>query len=239
MNFSPEEQFEEYPHHDACGILAAIKDGQPSHDFLQEGLDCSKKLDHRGGDLPQDGSGDGIGIATSTPLKWVQKRVHNLGAAFNFPEHASAGLLFLSRKLGSGQHHKILSLIREDATNCKLRIVAFEEAPFQTGHLAKTAQESAPVPYYIYFEPLQAPSKDEPSDFPIEKDTYKLQQMIESKIGAAVSKSGHPPDTLRIVSLSPFSMVHKGMGNADDLKKTWPALSDEDFEVSQLSLIHI
>jgi glutamate synthase domain-containing protein 2/glutamate synthase domain-containing protein 1/glutamate synthase domain-containing protein 3 len=236
MEFKPDDQSKEYPHHDACGISAAMKEGEPSFDFLQEALEGCGKLDHRGGDLPQDSSGDGIGIATSTPLKWVHKRVSNLGLSFQYPEHASAGLLFLSRKLGSGQHHKILSLIQKDATNCKLRIVGFEEAPFQTGHLGKTAQESAPVPYYVYFEPLEEPSKTEPSDFPIEKDVYKLQQMIESKIEAAVSKGGHPPDTLRIVSLSPFSIVHKGMGNADDLKKTWPALSDEDFEVSQYAL---
>jgi len=230
----PAHPSNEYQHHDACGISAAIKEGSPSSAFLQEALQTCGKLDHRGGNLDQ--SGDGIGIATSTPLKWVNHRVHQLGLAFDFPEHAAVGLFFFSRQLSGDQHRKILNHIQGDATDCRLRIVAFEEAPFQTSHLAQAAQDTAPVPYYIYFEPLFPPSTEEPSDFPIEKDTYKLQQIIESKIEAAINKGGHPKDTLRIASFSPFSIVHKGMGNADDLKKTWPALSNEDFEITHYAL---
>ncbi|MDZ4216841.1 MAG: hypothetical protein U1C97_00810, partial [Candidatus Gracilibacteria bacterium] len=88
-----------YEHHDACGLSAAIKSGAPSHAFLEEALSGCSALDHRGGNLPIDQSGDGIGIATSMPWSWVRKQLEKLGIIETPETQLTCGLFFFSREL--------------------------------------------------------------------------------------------------------------------------------------------
>ncbi|MDP2691968.1 MAG: glutamate synthase-related protein [bacterium] len=221
-----------YEHHDACGLSAAIKSGAPSHAFLEEALSGCSALDHRGGNLPIDQSGDGIGIATSMPWSWVRKQLEKLGIIETPETQLTCGLFFFSRELSPDQQTLIQNYIRERATQYRLDMLGIQKTPFETSHLGTASKTTVPNPYYLYFKK----GDEETSSDAFEKNLYLLQQDIERWIADNTQKKKLPPESLRIISLSPHTLVHKGMGNAEDLKKTWGAMSDPDFEVNWYAL---
>ncbi len=227
---SPQIQPYEVQHSDACGLAAAIKEGAPSHIFLQQALAGCSRLDHRGGVLPLEGSGDGIGIATSMPHDWLRERLSRLCPQPGEGPHA-CGLVFFSGALRPMAREHLLTSMRRLAQRQHIALLAWEPAPFEISHLGEQARRHAPLPYYLYFAPTA-----HPSEYAFEHDVYLLQQAIERWTELKIAEEQLPAEALRLVSLSPYSLVHKGMGSAEDLRRTWPALSDARYRVAWYAL---
>ena len=59
---------------DSCGVgfVAHVK-GIPSHEILTDAYHINSRMDHRGGCGFEENTGDGAGIMTAIPHKFIQK----------------------------------------------------------------------------------------------------------------------------------------------------------------------
>ncbi len=72
---------------DACGVgfVAHLK-GIKSHDIITKGLELLRNLDHRGAVGAEKNSGDGAGILTQMPDKFL-RRVVKKSSNIDLPEY--------------------------------------------------------------------------------------------------------------------------------------------------------
>ena len=67
--------------HDACGVaMVATMRGTPGHDIVAHALDALRNLDHRGATGADPLVGDGAGILTQVPDRFLREEV-----AFDLP----------------------------------------------------------------------------------------------------------------------------------------------------------
>ena len=77
--------------HDNCGIgfIANIK-GKKSHNIITDAIQILKNLTHRGGVGSEEDTGDGAGILTQIPHKFMQKVCKSEG--INLPDEKEYGV---------------------------------------------------------------------------------------------------------------------------------------------------
>lgn len=218
MNGDQETFFRE--HKDACGIFGVLQSGEPSHELLDEVLEQGcQNLDHREGRLP-NGLGDGIGIAFDQPRQALLER---LGMLEEHPQ-ISLGVFFVSQDFS--EREGFFRELRGKAQKHHLKIFQIEKAhDFDASHLEALTERQAPLVYYCYFEPLNPNVHQQ--DF--EQSCYNFLQQIETDL----EEKNLDPDLLRVISFSPHTLILKGLGSAEDLKKTWGLLSDTRVKVSR------
>src|SRR6056297_1869860 len=84
---------------DACGVgfIAHIK-GKPSHQMVLDADQILQAMDHRGACGCESNTGDGSGILTGLPHKFLKKVAQrDLGVELPPPDQFTAGLVFLPR----------------------------------------------------------------------------------------------------------------------------------------------
>ena len=84
--------------HDACGVgFVAYLKGDASHDIVQKGLTFLANLEHRGAVGAEKNSGDGAGILTQMPDKFLRRVLKEDG--IDLPEfgHYGVGVVFLPK----------------------------------------------------------------------------------------------------------------------------------------------
>ena len=86
------QQFE----HDACGIGAVVSiDGIASSAVVDNALSIVEKLEHRAGKDASGETGDGVGILTQIPHKFMVKAAAKEGIRLGAARDYSVGMFFL------------------------------------------------------------------------------------------------------------------------------------------------
>ena len=86
--------FHGHPDHDACGTGLIVRLGQPaSHEVVDRGLVALQRLAHRGGVDADGASGDGAGLLTGIPQRFIRRRAEELG--IRLPRVFAMGMVFL------------------------------------------------------------------------------------------------------------------------------------------------
>ena len=77
--------------HDACGVgfVVHIK-GKKSHKIVAQGIELLVNLEHRGAAGAESNSGDGAGILTQVPHRFLAKKAKEAG--FTLPEPGDYGV---------------------------------------------------------------------------------------------------------------------------------------------------
>ena len=88
---SKEGLYDPWFEHDACGVgfVAHLK-GEKSHNIVQKGIELLINLEHRGAVGAEKNSGDGAGILTQMPHKFMQGVASRHG--FELPEFGHYGV---------------------------------------------------------------------------------------------------------------------------------------------------
>ncbi len=199
---------------DACGLaMVATLRGFAGHDIVSMALDALRNLEHRGAVGSDAGTGDGAGILTQMPDKFLRENV-----AFKLPELGSygAGLVFLDSKTINEDKAKFSELAKSE----KLEVLGWRVPPTRPEVLGDLAREAMPVIEQVF---VSAP--DGAKDLELEIRLFRLRKRSEREIGIY-----HP-------SLSMRTMVYKGMVTTLQLEPFYPDLSDSNFE-SKLALVH-
>src|ERR1700716_1279005 len=80
--------------HDACGVgLVAQIGGTSSREVIDRALEALVRLAHRGGVDADGRSGDGAGLLTRIPDKFIRKSAHQAG--IELPSEFGLGMVFL------------------------------------------------------------------------------------------------------------------------------------------------
>jgi glutamate synthase (NADPH/NADH) large chain len=199
---------------DACGLaMVATLRGTPGHDIIDTALDALRNLEHRGAVGSDAGTGDGAGIITQIPDKFLRKVVD-----FVLPAKGQygAGLVFLEQ---SADARSFIAGFENLSRSENLSFLGYREVPVNQDVLGDLARAAMPQILQVF---VSGQFNDEMS---LERALFRLRRHSEKQLDVY-----HP-------SLSSKTLVYKGMVTTLQLEPFFPDLSDEDFE-STLALVH-
>lgn len=199
---------------DACGLaMVATLRGTPGHDIIDTALNALRNLEHRGAIGSDAGTGDGAGIITQIPDKFLRKVVD-----FALPAKGTygAGLVFLER---SADSRSFIASFEALAKAENLNLLGYREVPVNPDVLGDLAKAAMPQILQVFV------AGNFIDDMSLERALFRLRKHSERQLPVY-----HP-------SLSSKTIVYKGMVTTLQLEPFFPDLSDEDFE-STLALVH-
>jgi glutamate synthase (NADPH/NADH) large chain len=187
--------------------------GTPGHDIIDTALDALRNLEHRGAVGSDAGTGDGAGILTQIPDRFLRSVVD-----FDLPElgNYGAGLVFLEEDTDL---RTFVSGFETLATEERLNYLGFRIVPTNPDVLGDLARAALPQIVQVFV------SGSFEEQMGLERALYRLRKRSEKNL-----KVYHP-------SLSSRTIVYKGMVTTLQLEPFFLDLSDERFE-STLALVH-
>jgi glutamate synthase (NADPH/NADH) large chain len=214
-----------------CGVgfVAHIK-GEQSRQIVQMGRAILENMEHRGALGSEKNTGDGAGILTAFPRKFMAR----VFAEMLLPYHAdrgsvpyASGLFFLPREEERKKECKeaFADACREE----NLILGGWRKVPYDDSMLGDTAKASMPA----IEQPLViAPRGMDAKDF--ERTLFVARKMATHRIRGG---AWDPERFFYICSLSSKVMVYKGMLTTAQLFAFFPDLSEPDFE-SHVAMVH-
>jgi glutamate synthase (NADPH/NADH) large chain len=191
----------------SCGVgFVCNANGEKSHKIVSMGIEAVKNLTHRGAVGADGKTGDGAGVLTQLPLKFLQMEMTKLGFSIPGPDDLAAGFFFHFGDVESG----IENILRR----FNLKLIGWRNVPTKPDALGKSALLSKPRIRQVLIDTSGIP--------PAEKEAvlYLARRAMEKSYEGSVS----------VCSLSSKIMVYKGMLVAPYLDEFYPDLKDEAFE---------
>ncbi len=136
--------------HDACGVGFVAQLGSPgSREVVERALEALRRLGHRGG-LDADGrSGDGAGLLTAIPDKFIRSCAREAG--IELPSVYALGMVFLP----SGEVDVTRDLIAALAAGHGLKLLGWRAVPTDPSIVGPRALETLPVIEQCFFAPRE------------------------------------------------------------------------------------
>ncbi len=215
--------------HDACGIgfVANIKNIK-TNNIVQDGLSILKNLTHRGAVGADPRAGDGCGILTQMPDKFLRKVAIENNIELPAEGHYGVGNLFLPKN--STKRNSYLSKIREIVEDENLTILGLRDIPVNNQGLGYSVKPSEPSHIQIFI----SSNKNDLEQDDLERKLYVLRKRIYNIFLGGVNS---PIEDFYMCSLSSRTLLYKGLLLSDQLSDYFLDLNDTDFE-SALALVH-
>jgi glutamate synthase (NADPH/NADH) large chain len=217
--------------HDNCGVgfVAHIK-GQRSHQILVDALRMLRHMAHRGACGCEPNTGDGAGILTAMPHKFLQKVVRrDLGLELPEPGRYGAGLVFLPTdpEQRAFCRDEVGRLIAEQGQI----LLGWRKVPVEpdAADIGPSARAAMPA-----FEQLFVQAADG-----LDQEAFERQLFVIRKRASHAIREGKLPQALMFYacSLSTRVLIYKGMLTSEQVEKFYPDLRDPDYE-SHLAMVH-
>jgi glutamate synthase (NADPH/NADH) large chain len=191
----------------SCGVgFVCNANGEKSHGIVAMGIEAVKNLTHRGAVGSDGKTGDGAGVLTQLPLKFLHMEMTKLGLSMPDLNDLAAGFFFLFGDVESG----IENILRR----FNLNPIGWRNVPTKLDALGKSALLSKPRIRQVLIDTSGIPSAE------LEAVLYLSRRAMEKSYEGSVS----------VCSLSSKIMVYKGMLVAPYLDEFYPDLKDEAFE---------
>jgi glutamate synthase domain-containing protein 2/glutamate synthase domain-containing protein 1/glutamate synthase domain-containing protein 3 len=214
--------------HDACGVgfVAHLK-GNQSHDIVNKGIELLINLEHRGATGAEKNSGDGAGILTQMPDKFMRKVA--LKQNIELPKFGSyaVGVVFLPRDPKA--YMECQSLVEQCIEELGQETLGWRKVPTSNETLGATTLSVEPIVKQIFVK--KAPNIDSDT---FERKLFVVRKYVQSKITAS---KVHGTEYFYMPSMSYKTISYKGQFTTDQLPSYFDDLSDEDFE-SAIALVH-
>jgi glutamate synthase domain-containing protein 2/glutamate synthase domain-containing protein 1/glutamate synthase domain-containing protein 3 len=201
--------------HDACGVGFVAQLGSTgSREVVERALEALRRLDHRGG-LDADGrSGDGAGLLTAIPDKFVRRCAREAG--IELPSAYALGMVFLP-----GREEDIArELIAGLAKNRGLQMLGWRTVPTDPSIVGPRALATLPVIRQCFLAPVQ-------ESVDLESNLFGLRKEVEC----------NAPHGTYLCSLSSRTVVYKGLLTPQQLPVFYSDLADSDF-ASPFAIFH-
>ncbi len=226
--------------HDACGIgLVVDLHGRRSHKLIEQSLDALEHLAHRGASGAEVATGDGAGILTQVPHRFLAEM-----ADFDLPGEGTyaPGLVFLPTDPEDAA--KAERRMEELAAEEQLAVLGWRDVPVDPSGLGASALACMPRLRQVVVarapgsgrahrgtKSVQARARHAAkvqgdSVLALDRLAFCLRKRIE-----------HELEGVYVASLSARTLVYKGMLTGHQLSKFYPDLSHPSFE-SGLALVH-
>ena len=199
--------------HDACGVGMLVQLGGPaSHQLVQHALEALARLSHRGG-VDSDGrSGDGAGLLTAIPDRFMRQSAQACG--IHLPEQFAVGMAFI--QFGAQPADTVLA---DAAAECGARYLGSRMVPVDESILGPRSAFSLPEIRQFFFAPARHPEN-------FDLRLFRLRKQLER--GATGTY---------FCSLSSRTIVYKGLLTPQQLPRFFPDLADSSFE-SSFAIFH-
>jgi len=214
-----------------CGVgfVAHIK-GEASHQIVLDADHILRRMVHRGACGCEANTGDGAGILTNLPHKFLSKVAkQDLGVELPGKGYYAAGIVFLP--VDESERQQCKKLVNELIEQSGQQLIGWRELPVDPikADVGPTARRAMP-----HMEQLFIGASDcDGDDF--ERKLYILRKQSTHQVRSddAIAQR----DLFYFCSLSSKVIVYKGMLNPDQLIPFYPDLADEDF-CAHLAMVH-
>ncbi|HWL08452.1 MAG TPA: glutamate synthase central domain-containing protein, partial [Planctomicrobium sp.] len=217
--------------HDSCGVgfVAHIK-GIPSHQIVLDAERINRHMTHRGACGCEENTGDGAGMLTAIPDKFLRKVTRNeLGIDLPAKGRYGAGIVFLPKDDAARAEFKTIvnRLIAEQGQT----LLGWRDVP-QRPVEANVGPSALSVEPQI--EMLLVGAQDG-----IELEEFERRLYIIKKLASHEIREGSHPAGLGfyICTLSNSIIVYKGMLTPEQVYLYYPDLQDDDYE-THLAMVH-
>lgn len=217
MNTLYEPRFE----HDNCGVGAIINiHGKASHTIVSDALSIVENLEHRAGKDAEGKTGDGVGIMTQIPHKFMVKQCAGIGIKLGKARTYGVGMFFFPQKeLARMQAMKMFEII---SAKEGLKFLGWRRVPVREDVLGQRALSTAPAIYQGF---LERPEGFD-TDLDFDRKLYVIRRVFE-----------HSNEDTYVASLSCRTIVYKGMFLVGQLRTFFADLLDDTYE-SALAMVH-
>jgi glutamate synthase (NADPH/NADH) large chain len=206
--------------HDACGVAFVVDvQGRRSHDVLVKGLTALRNLDHRGASGSDPATGDGAGILTQIPDRFLREVVD---VTLPPAGHYAVGTCFLPQEFGARDSavRRIKAIVGSEG----LRVLAWRDVPVDSTTIGRAAASVEPRMRQLIIAGA-APDGSPYVGLDLERRAFCVRKRIEREIG------------VYLPSLSSRTIVYKGMLTTHQLGAYFPDLDDDRYDTS-LALVH-
>ncbi len=207
--------------HDNCGIGACVNiKGVKSRSTVENALKIVENLEHRAGKDGEGKTGDGVGILTQVPHKFMKKVTKPLGIRIGGEREYGVGMFFFPQdELQRNQAKKMFEIIVEKEG---LEFLGWREVPIIPDVLGKKALECMPC----IMQGFVKKPFDVEKGLPFDRRLYIVRRIFEQST-----------DVTYVVSLSSRTLVYKGMFLVGQLRTFFADLQDNDYE-SAIAIVH-
>ena len=221
--------------HDACGVgFVADLAGRKDHAAVSHALTVLCNLEHRGAQGSDPDTGDGAGILTQIPDAFFRAVC---GFALPEPGRYAAGMVFLPA--AAGERAAAVGVIERLAGQEGLTVLGWRDVPHDPAFCGAAARDVMPHLAQLFVAPAAGtpgdqpqppdagmdPAGMDPAGMALLRQAFCLRQRAEREAG------------VYLASLSPATIVYKGMLTAPQLEPFYPDLSDPRY-CSALALVH-
>ena len=218
--------------HDSCGVgfIAHIK-GRRSHQILIDAEEMLRHMDHRGACGSEPNTGDGAGILTALPHRFLQKvAAADLGLELPEAGRFAAGLVFLPTD--ADERAECKSTVERLIAEQRQRLGGWRSVPVDAkgADLGPTSRGAAPV-----IEQLFVVASDDLDAADFERQLYLIRKQASQVLRHLSSL--RQAEMFYICSLSTKVIVYKGMLSSGQVVPFYPDLADPDFD-SHLAMVH-
>jgi glutamate synthase (NADPH/NADH) large chain len=202
--------------HDACGVaMVATLRGTAGHDIVELALTALRNLDHRGATGSDPLVGDGAGILTQVPDRFLRDVT---GLPLPPVGGYAVGTAFLP--INRAERADAIERIENIAAQEDLRVLGWRDLPVTPGLVGEAARAVMPFFAQVFVESTQGRTGLE-----LDRVAFALRKRAEREVG------------VYFPSLSARTLVYKGMLTTGQLEPFFPDLSDPRFE-TELALVH-
>ncbi|TWU00152.1 Ferredoxin-dependent glutamate synthase 1 [Botrimarina colliarenosi] len=218
--------------HDACGVgfIANVK-GKASHQIVCDSEDLLRRMDHRGACGCEENTGDGSGILTAVPERFLRSAIKE-DLKIDLPEAGryAVGNVFLPQLADERAKCKaeVERLVKEEGQ----RLIGWRPMPVKSdlANLGATARNAEPAVEQIVIE-----AADNLVGEAFERKLYIIRKRASNTLRR--DKSMEQRKLFYVCSLSTKVLIYKGMLTTEQLYKYYPDLKDPTFE-SHLAMVH-
>ena len=210
----------------ACGVgFVADVSGTRTHRIVQMGLTAAVNLTHRGAVSADGKSGDGAGVLTQIPLKFMHRELARQGLHHRFePGHLAVGMLFLPHEPAAAERSR--QIVDEALAAHALDALLWRPVPVDASALGEKALRTMPTIAQVLVARPPAMDRGE-----FARSLYLARKAAESEHAKAGVQDFYA------VSFSEATLVYKGLLVAPQLARFYPDLQDQDYE-SALAVFH-
>lgn len=217
--------------HENCGVgfVAHIK-GQRSHQIIEDAATILRNMDHRGACGCESNTGDGAGMLTALPHRFLQRVARQqLGLELPQPGRYAAGIVFLPQDLQQREECRatVQQFIAEQGQIC----LGWRPLPvdFDAADIGLSARACAPAMEMLFIAAADG----------LEQEAFERQLFIIRKLSSHRLRNSPMSQALLfyICSLSTKLIIYKGMLTSHQVLPFFPDLQAEDFE-SHLAMVH-
>ena len=214
--------------HDACGVSFVVDlHGRASHELVAKGLTSLCNLDHRGAKGAEENTGDGAGILTQIPDRFLRAVT-----PFELPDVGSyaVGLAFIPAEAAASD--AAAAGIEKICAEEQAEVLGWRDVPVDPSMIGVTALDAMPTFRQLFLADLTGAR----TGIDLDRLAYVVRKRTEHEI---VTPDGDP--AVYFPSLSCRTLVYKGMLTTPQLGEFFADLVDDRYESAlarALALLH-